>query len=193
MYKFSPYLILVLALICLPIQAAEKPAAAKKQSIANLYLTANEAYELKHQQGNKVLFVDVRTPSEVAFVGIPNNVDINIPYITLDYSQWDKEIKSFKEIPNPQFIADVEATMKAKNLSKNTSMILICRSGSRSAQAANLLHALGYKNVYTVVDGFEGDKAKAGKNKGMRVVNGWKNSDLPWSYKLERTKLSLVQ
>lgn len=193
MYRFSPYLILVLTLICLPILAAERPAAAKKQTISNLYLTASEAYALKHQQGGKVLFIDVRTPSEVAFVGIPDNVDINIPFMTLDYSRWDEEKESFKEVSNPQFIADVEAIRQSKNLPKKVSMILICRSGSRSAKAANLLHTLGYENVYTVVDGFEGDKSRTGKNKGMRVVNGWKNSGLPWSYKLERTKVSLVQ
>lgn len=65
----------------------------------------------------------------------------------------------------------------------------MCRSGSRSAKAANLLDQMGYKNVYTILDGFEGDKAKSGPNKGHRVVNGWKNSPLPWSYKLAKGKM----
>ena len=38
-------------------------------------------------------------------------------------------------------------------------------------------------------DGFEGDKAKSGPQKGQRVVNGWKNSNLSWSYKLKPSKL----
>jgi rhodanese-related sulfurtransferase len=65
----------------------------------------------------------------------------------------------------------------------------MCRSGSRSASATNLLSENGYKNVYTVTDGYEGDKAKSGDMKGQRVVNGWKNSGLPWSYKLDKSKM----
>ena len=37
--------------------------------------------------------------------------------------------------------------------------------------------------------GFEGDVATQGAGKGERMVNGWKNNSLPWSYKLDRGKL----
>jgi len=47
--------------------------------------------------------------------------------------------------------------------------------------------------VYTVVDGFEGDVAKEGPNAGKRVVNGWKNAGLPWSYRLEKEKFTLPE
>ena len=50
----------------------------------------------------------------------------------------------------------------------------------RSARAVNALAKLGFTNVYSMVDGFEGDKDKDGK----RTVNGWKNDGLAWSYKL---------
>jgi hypothetical protein len=43
------------------------------------------------------------------------------------------------------------------------------------------------------VDGYEGDKAKSGPNKGQRVVNGWKNNGLPWSYKLLATKMYIPE
>ena len=33
-------------------------------------------------------------------------------------------------------------------------------------------------------DGFEGDKAKEGDMAGQRVVNGWRNAGLGWSYKI---------
>ena len=65
----------------------------------------------------------------------------------------------------------------------------MCRSGSRSSKAADLLADLGYKRVISVIDGYEGDKAKEGKFKGQRVVNGWKNNGLPWSYKLDKSKM----
>ena len=67
-------------------------------------------------------------------------------------------------------------------------MLLICRSGDRSARAANLLSQLGYTSVYTVVDGFEGDAVAAGEKRGQRIVNGWKNAGLPWSYDLGKAR-----
>ncbi|WP_295888318.1 hypothetical protein [uncultured Thiohalocapsa sp.] len=33
------------------------------------------------------------------------------------------------------------------------------------------------------------DKAKAGPRKGERVVNGWKNAGLPWTYKLDKAAM----
>jgi rhodanese-related sulfurtransferase len=58
----------------------------------------------------------------------------------------------------------------------------MCRSGTRSAKAANVLYDLGYENVYSVVDGFEGDTSKEGPAAGHRTVNGWKNAGLAWTY-----------
>ena len=79
--------------------------------------------------------------------------------------------------------------MSAAGLDKNDTVILICRSGDRSSRAANLLTDLGYTKVYSVVDGFEGDLLKTGPQAGQRAVNGWKNAGLPWSYKLDKSKL----
>ena len=77
-------------------------------------------------------------------------------------------------------------------LAKDAHLIFMCRSGStRSAPAADALYELGYANVYSMVDGFEGGKAKTGQHQGARVVNGWKNSGLPWSYKLNPEKIYL--
>ncbi|MES9980053.1 MAG: rhodanese-like domain-containing protein, partial [Candidatus Thiodiazotropha sp. 6PLUC5] len=91
--------------------------------------------------------------------------------------------------PNSGFLLSMEELINAKGASKETKIIVLCRSGSRSAKAANLLAKSGYKNVFSVVDGFEGDKAKSCELKGQRVVNGWKNSGLPWSYKLDKDKM----
>ena len=68
-------------------------------------------------------------------------------------------------------------------------MILICRSGDRSARAADLLAKAGYTRVYSITEGFEGDAAKDGPKAGQRVVNGWKNAGLPWTYALDRQKM----
>ena len=161
--------------------------------MAEKYLSADEAHNLKQQQGSKVLFVDVRTPSELVFVGSPKGMDANIPLVRIDYKHWDNIHSSFSKTPNLKFLSAFNNLISAKNLTKDTPIILLCRSGKRSAKAANLLTSAGYSNVFSVIDGFEGDKAKLGNEneKGKRVVNGWKNAGLPWTYKLERNRLDL--
>lgn len=163
----------------------------KKKTPLDLYLDARDAYEMVQKSPEKVLFVDVRTQSEVEFVGMASNVDANIPYVLENISEWDAKKNTFAKTPNSGFQAAIEKLLAAKGLGKNDPIILMCRSGSRSAKAAALLHQLGYTRVYSVVDGFEGDTAKDGTQKGQRVVNGWKNAELPWSYKLDKTKMYL--
>ena len=75
-------------------------------------------------------------------------------------------------------------------MGKDDTIVLICRSGKRSAKAASLMAKAGYTNVYHLVDGYEGDKANEGPSKGQRVVNGWKSAGLPWSYKLQKEQFS---
>lgn len=161
----------------------------KKQTPQGKYLTAKQAFKIVNSDGDEVLFVDVRTRAETVFVGMTDMTDTNIPYMTQDIYSWDDKKKRFSMEANSNFSIAFEDALKNKGLNKNSKIILMCRSGSRSAKAANLLNSLGYQNVYSVIDGFEGDKAKAGPNKGHRVVNGWKNSNLPWSYKLSKSKM----
>jgi rhodanese-related sulfurtransferase len=78
-----------------------------------------------------------------------------------------------------------------RQLGKQDTVILICRSGDRTSRAVNFLTELGYSKVYTVVDGFEGDAIAEGPQAGQRVLNGWKNAGLPWTYKLDKDKMYL--
>jgi len=50
------------------------------------------------------------------------------------------------------------------------------------------MYKAGYKNVYTVEDGFEGAKDRKHHH---RVVNGWKNTApaSTWGYKLDKAKM----
>jgi rhodanese-related sulfurtransferase len=161
-----------------------------KRTKAQLYLDANEAYALKQKLGDKAYFVDVRTRAEVAYVGMPTVADAHIPYVEhADDAPWDDKNGRFKLDVNSDFGPELARRLAARGLEKGDTLILICRSGDRSARAANLLSELGYAKVYSVVDGFEGDLAKDGPQAGQRVVNGWKNAKLPWSYALDRNKL----
>ncbi|MGC8774559.1 MAG: rhodanese-like domain-containing protein [Chlorobaculum sp.] len=159
-----------------------------KRTISGKYLSAKDAYEMVTKDPSKVLFLDVRTPAETEYVGIADQVNLNIPYMLDDYSTWDAKKSRFQMSPNSAFTLKVADALAARNLSKKSTIILICRSGDRSASAANLLTNAGYTNVYSVYEGFEGDKSK----EGFRTVNGWKNAGLPWGYKLDQARAYLV-
>ena len=59
--------------------------------------------------------------------------------------------------------------------------------------AANVLAKAGFTKVYNVVDGMEGDSVSdtASVFQGQRLVNGWKNSGCPWTYKLTPERMLL--
>ena len=158
----------------------------KKQTTLGLYMTSQQAYDHMMKNMDSALFLDVRTPAELNYLGATSIMDANVPTDTMDGRAWDAKKKRYVRKHNENFVADVDARLNAKGLKKTDTVILMCRSGKRSAKAVNVLAKNGYTNVYTVVDGYEGDKAKKGDNKGKRVVNGWKNSGLPWTYSMDK-------
>ncbi len=159
-----------------------------KQTKLGKYVTAHDAAALLRTDRDKSLFLDVRTRGEVQFVGVPAGIDAHVPYADLnEFGDWDVKAGRYKIDLNSNFGMHVGAAAARKGLGKADRVVLICRSGDRSARAANLLADLGYTNVYTVIDGFEGDLAKDGR----RTVNGWKNAGLPWSYKLDKAQAYL--
>lgn len=158
----------------------------EKMTKAGHYLTARGAYDLVQKERAKVLFLDIRTRAEVATVGMTQEVDGHVPYVEFnDFWEWDNTTARFKLDLNQDFGAAVVRLLERKGLGKDDRIILMCRSGDRSARAADLLTDLGYTNVFSVTDGFEGDLTPEGR----REVNGWKNALLPWSYKLDRSKV----
>lgn len=156
----------------------------KKQTKLGLYLTAQEAEKVL-KDGDAVL-VDIRSRAEVAFLGIPKRANIHIPYMVMPMmASFNLEKNTYDLEINPDFPSDFEKYARENGISNDDKIVLICRSGSRSARAADLLADLGYTQVYSVVDGYEGDKAKSGTEAGHRVVNGWQNAGLEWSYKID--------
>ncbi len=181
-------LALSLASSALALDAAQVPAS--KQTKPGLYVDAKEAHALKQQLGEQAMLIDIRTRAEVSYTGMAAAVDAHVPLLEHPANApWDEKAGRFRLEYNNDFDAEVARRMAAKGLGKEATVILICRSGDRSSKAANLLAELGYQKVYTVVDGFEGDVAKDGPDAGKRVVNGWKNAGLPWTYRLDKDKL----
>ena len=125
----------------------------------------------------KVKIIDVRTPEEFMWVGHAP-MAWKVPLVAVTY-QWDSEKKQFPAHPLPDFVARVQRVA-----APDDTLMVMCRSGGRSAMAVNLLAQAGFKNVYNIIDGMEGDKVDdpASVYHGKRMKNGWKNSGSPWTY-----------
>ncbi|WP_135080984.1 rhodanese-like domain-containing protein [Terasakiella sp. SH-1] len=173
--------------------AAPEPKKATAQVESKLYVTASEAWEMM-QKDASVILIDVRDPIEVMFTGFTDEADMHVPFLLSDRSKKHPKKPVYNMVKNPKFLEQVEAKLTEMKVSKDTAIIMMCRSGStRSAPAANMLYKKGWKNTYTMVDGFEGGKSKEGNSKGVRAVNGWRNSGLPWGYKLNMDKMYFAQ
>ena len=67
-----------------------------KQTIAGLYITSSEAFNEIQSEGNEILFLDVRTRSEIAVVGMPMVADANVPYMFMSEPiTWNDDWGSF--------------------------------------------------------------------------------------------------
>ncbi|MDO5753226.1 rhodanese-like domain-containing protein [Arthrobacter sp.] len=109
------------------------------------------------------VLVDVRTEGEWAHIGVPDTSTLDGEPV---FIQWNLGSGT----NNPQFLSDLQAAVPT-----DKPLVILCRSGARSIAAAEAATAAGY-TAYNVLEGFEGVPDRYGD----RVVNGWKNSDLPW-------------
>lgn len=162
-----------------------------KRSKLALYLTPQQAYDMKKSDPGGVAFFDIRTRAEAMYVGWPGDADALVPYVEHPeiMSDWDDKRFMYQLEPNQDFVPEIERRLKEMGLGKEAPIILICRSGDRSSKAQDRLQTAGFTRVYSIAEGFEGDTAKDGPKAGQRTVNGWKNAGLPWTYKLDRAKM----
>ena len=160
----------------------------KKQTSLGLYLTAQEAYEMWKAEPEAVNVVDVRTPEEYIFVGHAEMAR-NTPLLFIEY-QWDADKDEPVVTPNPDFVSRVKDAFAPTD-----TLLVMCRSGGRSALAVDTLAKAGFERVYNVIDGFEGDKVDdpTSAYHGKRMKNGWKNSGSPWTYDCDTELLWLEE
>jgi rhodanese-related sulfurtransferase len=168
-------------------QEAKTKLPEEKQTSRGLYITAAQAYEKWKATPDSVKVIDVRTPEEDAFVGHAE-MAWNIPVAFETYQRKDGKTE-YGARPNPDFVAEVK-----KLTASDDTLLLMCRSGGRSANAVNQLAAAGFKKVYNITDGFEGDKEEDPDSVflGKRMRNGWKNS-APWTYGIDPEKIILEE
>ncbi|MHC1764480.1 MAG: rhodanese-like domain-containing protein [Verrucomicrobiia bacterium] len=160
----------------------------EKQTVLGLYATAKEAYEKWKAEPDKVKIIDVRTPEEFLFVGSPE-MAWRIPVIAQSY-EWDAAKGQFPMKMLTDFVARVQTVAKPDD-----TLMVTCRSGGRSAIACNLLAKAGFKNVYNIIDGMEGDMNgdSASVAKAQTMKDGWKASGCPWTKKITPERLVLTK
>ena len=158
-----------------------------------LGISARETHEKVQGGAPGVLFVDVRDPVEIMFIGFTDSAHANIPYLMVDRAQWDDKRGVFRLYQNPDFVAQIKAELARRGLGADAEIITMCRSGSeRGEPSARFLRDNGFPNARYVVNGFQGAATKDGPQAGLRLQNGWQNSGLPWSAKMNPAKIHRV-
>src|SRR6218665_894946 len=109
---------------------------------------------------DKALLVDVRSAEERKFVGhVPGS--LHVPWAT-----------GTALTRNPRFVRELEA-----KTGKDTPVLLLCRSGKRSALAAEAATKAGLPLVFNVLEGFEGE---INTNGHRGTEDGWRFHQLAW-------------
>ncbi|MCU0935808.1 MAG: rhodanese-like domain-containing protein [Gammaproteobacteria bacterium] len=131
-------------------------------------LTPRQAWELVQKDARAVL-VDIRSTMEYLFVGHPQGA-VHVPWI--DEPEW---------VVNPHFLTDIRKLMLGGAVCDEEEgcapVILICRSGKRSKEAGRALVKAGFRHVYHVDTGFEGD---LDEHHHRSTRGGWRFEGLPW-------------
>lgn len=123
-------------------------------------LDPKQAWQVLQDAPNAVL-IDVRTAIEHSFVGHPPKA-IHI---------------AWKEFPGMQPSANFVEQVQQHALDKSAPVLLLCRSGVRSVDAAKALEAAGYQHLINILEGFEGPLDEQ-KHRG--TLGGWRFHGLPW-------------
>ncbi|HPU53605.1 MAG TPA: rhodanese-like domain-containing protein [Burkholderiaceae bacterium] len=108
------------------------------------------------------LFIDCRSEAEFYFVGHPEGA-VHVSWAEAP----DWEI-------NPHFVAEIR---KLVSHTIDRPVVVICRSGNRSVDAAKALEAAGFTRVINVLHGFEGS---LNERHHRGEIAGWRFDGLPW-------------
>lgn len=119
-------------------------------------VSPDEAHQLMERDGWS--YVDVRSVPEFE-AGHPEGA-YNIPLLHMG---------PLGMAPNPDFLEVMQ-----KSFVRDAKLVLGCRSGGRSLQAAGLLFSAGFSNVVDQRAGFEGGPAPGGPPEP-----GWRQKGLP--------------
>ncbi len=121
-------------------------------------ISPQQAFELF--QAGIARLVDVRSAEERKFVGqVPES--LHVAWAT-----------GTALVRNPRFVRELEAKVGKRDV-----VLLLCRSGKRSALAAEAATKVGFEHVFNVLEGFEGELNELKQRGGS---DGWRHRGLPW-------------
>jgi rhodanese-related sulfurtransferase len=121
-------------------------------------VTPQEAFDLL--TSGEARLIDVRTPEERKFVGYIAG-SVAAPWAT-----------GTAFTRNPRFVRELEGKVR-----KDDVLLFICRSGARSAAAAEAASRAQFQHAFNVLEGFEGD-LDANQRRG--TLGGWRLRGFPW-------------
>jgi len=121
-------------------------------------VTPPEAWQLVRSGAARL--IDVRTAAEFKFVG-------HVPEALL--VPWAAGTALTR---NPRFVRELES-----KVAKDRVVLFLCRSGKRSALAAEAAARAGYPHAFNILEGFEGDLDDRQQRGGL---GGWRRHGLPW-------------
>jgi len=113
------------------------------------------------QENSAAVLIDVRTAIEHSFVGHPPKA-VHI---------------AWKEFPGMQLNTAFVEQVRQCVPDKSAPVLLLCRSGVRSVDAAKALEQAGYQHLINILEGFEGPLDEQ-KHRG--TLGGWRFQGLPW-------------
>lgn len=129
-------------------------------------ISPQTAWEILTDDPGAVL-IDVRTDAEWKYVGTPDLSGLGKRPLKISWKQ-------FPEMRvNESFVEQVAGA----GLGAQDTIVLLCRSGQRSAEAAAILTQSGFLRCYNIDEGFEGGKDEEGRRGSLE---GWKVRGLPW-------------
>jgi rhodanese-related sulfurtransferase len=128
-------------------------------------VSPQRAYELLAREPDAVL-VDVRTRAEWTYVGVPDLSGLGKEVVRVEWEHYPDGS------PNSAFLDELSAI----GVDPDATVLFLCRSGVRSAAAAETASRAGFTRAYNVSEGFEGPLDPD----GHRGARGWRAAGLPW-------------
>ncbi|MFI5714618.1 rhodanese-like domain-containing protein [Nocardia sp. NPDC051750] len=125
-----------------------------------------QAWELLAENPDAVL-VDVRTEAEWKFVGVPDTSPIAKPTLLVEWVD-------ATGARNTEFLDQLRSALGDRPA--DAPVLFLCRSGQRSAHAADAATGAGIAPAYNISEGFEGHLDEFGHRGGA----GWRAHGLPW-------------
>ena len=129
-------------------------------------VTPDEAWDILKTDESAVL-IDCRTDAEWSYVGQTDLSGIRKEQLNI----------AWKDFPTMEINLSFAEEIAAACPDKQTKLLIMCRSGLRSIDAAIAATEAGYGRAYNILEGFEGEKDSNGQRGN---TGGWKHRGLPW-------------